>query len=354
MGKKNRSFQTAFLARVKERGIDTALLQCTDCRTSVRILIGKNIQFTEIIVDVNHDNNFTNDSTYRFANKLLDTAITETDLPTMAVPVQYCLKNQCTNFTLQLTVSPFKSAFTYAHEKEQRLPLSAIFSFSRYGTLPDGRTIWLNCGYPDCSNKYGTEYRIADSSGNFDNMEYLTNDYFSVGNKIYRIGGLDKHRKHLLLYPAAATTTKGFVPPLRALPFSGTDLVTGKKIDLTQYRGRYLLIDYWGSWCAPCLANIPKLKAAAEFLRDKKVSVLGIAVDKVQSMGKLKQIIADSVLTWPHIFQDMDDLSKAPIAIRYRIHTFPTYLLIGPDGRLLMREIREEGLDKIFNWLERH
>lgn len=118
-----------------------------------------------------------------------------------------------------------------------------------------------------------------------------------------------------------------------AMPaFSYTDF-DGRSRKLADFRGKYVLLDFWGTWCGPCLAEIPNLRTARERFADRGFEILGIDYEK--GGGTLEQaraVVQERGVTWPNATPaSVKDL----VEDRLRIMSFPTKILIGPDGKVV-------------------
>ena len=125
---------------------------------------------------------------------------------------------------------------------------------------------------------------------------------------------------------------------------------SGKEIGLSDFKNKYLLIDFWASWCGPCRANNPELKKLYYKYKDRGLDVLSISLDI--DAQKWKAAIKKDNMDW---FQGSDLLGEqAGIGSRYRITAVPMYILIDNDGKIILKSIGgdinlvEEKLNKIF------
>lgn len=129
----------------------------------------------------------------------------------------------------------------------------------------------------------------------------------------------------------------GKVAPEFALPDTA-----GVSVSLSDFRGKYVLLDFWASWCPPCRRENPNVVKAFNEYKDKNFTVVGISLDKDKS--KWLKAIADDNLTWTHLSDLKYWDSKIPAL--YGVRGIPANVLLGPDGVIIAKNITGEDLHK--------
>lgn len=109
--------------------------------------------------------------------------------------------------------------------------------------------------------------------------------------------------------------------------FTFTDF-QGKKRKFSEFRGKYVLLDFWAAWCPPCRRELPYQKAAYSRFQARGFEILGMNND--EDPGLVKEWLSRNKINWPQATRS----SIRELEIRYRIQLFPTALLVDPDGKV--------------------
>jgi len=125
----------------------------------------------------------------------------------------------------------------------------------------------------------------------------------------------------------------------KAIDFSQNDS-TGKPVALSSFKGKYVLVDFWASWCKPCRAENPNVVAAYNQYKDKNFTILSVSLDQRRE-NWLYAIKADG-LDWNHV-SDLQYWNNAA-ARSYHISSIPANFLVDPNGTIIAKNLRGEDL----------
>jgi len=128
-----------------------------------------------------------------------------------------------------------------------------------------------------------------------------------------------------------------------AMDFTQSDTL-GNPVSLSSFKGKYLLVDFWASWCGPCRRENPNVVTAFNKYKEKGFQILGVSLDKPDAKEKWLKAIHDDGLAWTQV-SDLKFWDNA-VAVKYGIQSIPQNLLIDPEGRIIAKNLRGEELQK--------
>ena len=116
---------------------------------------------------------------------------------------------------------------------------------------------------------------------------------------------------------------------------------TGQSVALSSYRGKYVLVDFWASWCGPCRAENPNVARVYNEYKGRNFDVLGVSIDVPDAREKWLKAVHDDHLPWAQV---LDQGGSNRVAARYQVEAIPQNFLIDPSGKIVALNLRGEAL----------
>ena len=159
----------------------------------------------------------------------------------------------------------------------------------------------------------------------------------SLANRFPAHQGLASVKTMMTQQQQAAQGFIGQTAPAFSLPDP-----KGKMISLSSFRGKYVLVDFWASWCKPCRMENPVVVAAYQQYKNRNFTVLGVSLDQPGDKDQWMTAVMKDQLTWTQV----SDLSgwDSPVVSLYRINGIPYNVLIDPQGKIIAESLRGEDL----------
>jgi peroxiredoxin len=140
---------------------------------------------------------------------------------------------------------------------------------------------------------------------------------------------------------ASAKISAALHPSAEFPPFKETGL-DGQPLSLADYRGKVVLVDFWATWCGPCVRELPNVLAAYEKFHGKGFEIVGISLDKDRT--KLDAFIQDNKMTWRQYFDGLGWGNK--LAKAYGVNSIPATYLLDREGKIIAKDLRGEELEQ--------
>lgn len=339
---------------ITEKSIDTLSLSQKNIDNDILLLIGTDDNNDRvIIIDSDNDESFKNEKIFNFkyplSKKQQDSI--EPFLKELATDYDVFLNGNITKQTTTLKPSPYKGSLgiNLSSDKEIEKDYYLFVSIPKY---KKGEAIINESNYyVEIANGFSTpiydndnteiliyESDYKDFLDNNISISYNIGDVFNASGKDYEIKGISKLGDELLLEflkdnDKPKGVTDGFYPPT----FKSYKL-DGAPFKLDNYKGNYVLIDFWGTWCAPCIKAIPELKKTNNLLaKSKNFKLISVAFDSDRK--NVIKYTENQEMNWEHVFVDNTKRDENSIVEKFKISSFPSTILINPNGKIIARNI---------------
>lgn len=326
---------------------DTIYLSKSDVKTTVSVVIGYNPQkVATYVVDANNNNDFADDS----VRVLYSGLYYQSDilLNSYSVDIEYFngkeIKKEKIRFLAQ-SHSKEEMRFAYSfpqfrygkfeYEKkgyvvcaESYNPYQSIYIFPDKPTFcPPGAEFEFK---PSKFIKLGDDYFQYSTCSQ--NLEKIKLKKVQISNSEYSKQSADNQSKHNLI---PVSNQIGMTAP----QIQGKDILNDSDISLTKLKGKYVFIDFWATYCGPCIGEFPNLiKAYKTFSRDE-FEIVGVVYDAL-TKGKINQFLKDKNVIWPTISANLPTTNMKG----YEINSYPTSYLLAPDGTIIAANLRGDDL----------
>jgi thiol-disulfide isomerase/thioredoxin len=159
---------------------------------------------------------------------------------------------------------------------------------------------------------------------------------YTFGQMIERAGNTSKDETLADLGEKMAGIARRLDLPGKEMKIEGTT-TDGESFDWKAYRGKVVLVDYWATWCGPCVEELPNVKENYEKYHVKGFEVVGISLD--EDPGRLQRFLAEREIPWDCLFKEGAGTNH-PMANYYGVMKIPTTMLLDRDGKVVSMDVR--------------
>ena len=299
-----------------------------------------------VVVDANNNYDFSDDRVFTFT--LPDEPLSREDKAERAVGLKIApIPN--TDFTAHIGVDPFNYfSFKYSSTQDERLEVVIVFTeYMIAKTEIDDLPVELSADVV-ANNLFKkdlveeTNFRIwyKDKANNQINKSFSSaKDTFQLNDKIYKLIRIE--HPNIYLQEIGILSDSSYVGSYFPVVFS-REINDNYPVSINNLiKDKYVFIDFWGSWCGPCIQSIPELKGFYEKIKDRKdVLMMGIALEQTKKdVEKLKDIIEKQKMEWLNLWLlGKEPLITKSIFEKLNISSFPTYLIVDNKGKIVYKE----------------
>jgi peroxiredoxin len=140
---------------------------------------------------------------------------------------------------------------------------------------------------------------------------------------------------------AKAEALNAQLAPGKQFPDFAVQDVDGKPLSIANYKGKVVMLDFWATWCGPCVGEVPNVVAAYKKYHDQGFEVIGVSLD--EDKQKMLDFTKQHEMVWPQYFDGQGWGNK--LAEQYGVHSIPATFLLDGTGKIIARDARGEDLD---------
>lgn len=180
-------------------------------------------------------------------------------------------------------------------------------------------------------------YIDLDEDGRFDIMDdgmeaYPVTEPFNIAGQSWEITDIKMDGSAVTIVESEVEVDpKAALRPGTEAPLFTAETLSGNEFSLSDLRGKYVMIDFWGTWCGPCIEALPVIKEAYAAYGGENFEIVGIANEL--NLERFEDFVEREKLEWPQIPEIYEKESE--IQELYSVNSYPTYYLIDPEGEIV-------------------
>lgn len=346
----------------KHYKIDTTKLTKTKVDCEVLLLIGTKANKRVIIVDSKNDGDFGNEAIleYDYPLTIEKQKEIENNLPIVSVKYEYFENNKILTKETKIKPSPYKGSlglsFNIENETEKK-----YFLFASFPEYKKGKIVLNGLDYEVfVSNGFSRINYPADRlsvlikpksdsllSELDDNIPYRIGDVFNVKGHDYLIDSITNWGDKLFIKYVGENVMPVGITEGYYMPKFEAKHLNNSIFELTQHPGKYILFDFWGTWCNPCLKLIPELKKLNSEYPKEKFELVSVAFDS--DPQKVIDFVEKENMNWVHLFVNQKQENKNSLIEKLKITSYPSTILIDPKSKIIARNLDIEKLKDLLN-----
>jgi thiol-disulfide isomerase/thioredoxin len=301
-----------------------------------------------VIIDANNNHDFSDDHDYIFDLKNINHP-----MPSLKANIRYYNGYTILHAKVDLQIDAYRTFFEDNYYKSVvDKKLDVIINIIRLNKTGDitvhHKPFKINIlNYDELHPRSSFDLniqRIPFDEKNNNSYSNKRSDTLEIAGNRYTVKAIENNI--LYLRSMGKAISNGAETGTIAPNIIATDIQTNIPFNLKVNKGKYVLLDFWGSWCVPCIRLIPEVKRLHEKYRDE-IQFVSIAYDKSSDLDKVQKLIKEYDMTWIQLLDSRD--KKNGVVNQYKVDEFPTSILIDPTGKVVYRGTADKGLQKLID-----
>ncbi len=319
---------------------DTLELSKEPLRTKIAFAVGENsLGILNVIVDANNNLDFTDDKAFVPFN-YEPSKMTNIDSIALNKTINVSFERYIHNKKHFITAPLFMAQVGKQGMLLGNFPQHSITDFKgkKIVISSDGFT---NLSYKNINVAVVGDTIKAEEKIN-PNLLIAKNEFVEVKGKIYKNIGVNTNKNALMLEKVSTPKSELHSTQIgyKSFEFEGNDFTSAADVSSNNLKGKYVLLDFWAVWCAPCLQEFPHLKKLYDNTDRKKFEIIGVIGDSPSKA--IKKVIEKHSIVWPQILST--DFNK--IKEVYGVYGYPMTFLLDPEGVIIAKNLRGKELEE--------
>ncbi|SDE31610.1 Thiol-disulfide isomerase or thioredoxin [Mucilaginibacter pineti] len=281
------------------------------------------------ITDINFNNDFTDDPVISFNSKELDEKGGNKKMLRFNINITLMHKAQGDTLNVMnvLLFPYFPSSISMSSIDSLQKKL-----FIQYTTIENTwRTAFKGCLiYIEKHSGNEFIFRVRLPGEKISSKPYKPGDVFQYNSKFYQLIAADSSKNELRIADISGTHIEGAEVNTYLPNFKGKNQ-NGQQIELNNFRGKYVLLDFWATWCVPCREAVPVLKKIYNKFKDKDFSIISINEDLENAKQKALEMTRKDSLLWNSVIPDK------PVKYNFRDSGIPNFVILNPEGKIIFQ-----------------
>lgn len=332
--------------------IDSSQLYKGKIKQGLAVFSGVSNEKKILIFDLNSNNDFSDDIKYEFPLGSLKKFSFRDSVPTIKFTYEYYTsKKQIVKRTRHVKILPFHPGFNFSDSLDKKLQVLISLDEHKEGyfrvgdtdyriVLPDGR-------YLGSYSFQNTVYLAKKGGENITFFpELLDGDHFTLQNTRFHIVSISEFGDTVKIVKFGNLSEKiiGYregdymnLPVVYEL-FSKTPINFSSK--------PYILFDFWGTWCKPCIEGLPHLLSFYEKYKEK-VQIISVANDSEED--KVRRFVEKNQMVWKHIFENRNnpEQNNNSLITQFNVDCYPSFILLNAERKIIIRTCGKDALKQV-------
>ncbi|MGF1925016.1 MAG: TlpA family protein disulfide reductase [Bacteroidia bacterium] len=317
-----------------KKSFDTSKLVDKSLKNYLSVLVYTDEAKKYLIFDRNYNKDFTDDETFEHKLSEIENVPNDTQFThalRITVPTEYSYAGKVMSIPTSIFLLPYAPVSIRIIQKENLNFSYTIPDITRIYSIKDINFV-IRKMLPDTAKNYVVS--LIGEDGKRSNKNYASKDKFSFRGQTFMIDTIDLNRNAVKITQLKELVTKG-----TQLNFYFDGKIFGPNqnhsfVSLDKYKGKYLLIDVWATWCVPCVESIPVLQELHNKYKGGMFSILSVSIDKETDRDKVKKFVKAHGMTWDVL---LPKTSNSKETERFA-SSVPYFLLLDPNGKIIFSE----------------